>query len=275
MQTSNFHNWEKGIFSVVGEMGGPDTTEEIRFYRRDSPDKIRNGNPYTEDQISYKWNSHGFRCNDFVEGSRNILCLGDSFTVGLGLPVEDTWPMQVGKLYDPEVEVYNLGLCAGSYDYALRAIHKTVDVLKPEAIFILTPLVSNREVPLKKRMITFKPSAITEDNASIPLAPLTQLLMDPTFIAYNKNRNEHLIREICKSRNISLAIVRLENFSIDEFNSVSATEFLKFSMTTQRVETHCIGSEFNLPFARDGFHFGKEWNGVIAQALMKDLQNGK
>jgi len=275
MQQSDFHNWEKGIFSVVGELGGPDSTDEVQYYRRDHSGVNYPGNIYTQDQISYKWNSHGFRCNEFQENTRNILCLGDSFTVGLGVPVEDTWPGQVGKLFDPSVEVYNLGLCAGSLDYVLRAIYKTVDVLKPEAIFILAPLVSSRELPIKKRMITYKPSAIIEDNASTPFDSLIPLLLDPTFISYTNTRNTLLIKEICKARHIPVSIASLENFSIEDFKNESAAEFLKFTTTVQRVETHGIGAELNLPFGRDGFHFGKEWNGFVAQQLMKELSNGK
>jgi lysophospholipase L1-like esterase len=276
MQQSDFYNWEKGIFSAVRELGGPDTTDEIQYYRRDHSGVNYKGNIYTQDQISYKWNSYGFRCNEFKENTRNILCLGDSFTVGLGVPVEHTWPMQLGKLYDPTIEVYNLGLCAGSLDYVLRAIHKTIDILKPEAICILAPLVSNRELPMRKKMIPFKPSAIVEDNvSSVPFESLAPLLLDPTFIEYTTTRNIQHIKEICNSRNIPVAIISVENFSIETFKDVSAAEFLKFSTTVQRVETHSIGSELNLPFGRDGFHFGKEWNSVIAQLLMKELNNGK
>ena len=37
MLTSNFNNWDKGIFSVVNVPGGPEHTETSYWYRRDAP----------------------------------------------------------------------------------------------------------------------------------------------------------------------------------------------------------------------------------------------
>ena len=67
--------------------------------------------------LSYRINEHGFRGADFAaqkpEGTFRVMLLGDSFTFGEGVRLEDTFAVQLeGKLREarPEVEVLNLGV---------------------------------------------------------------------------------------------------------------------------------------------------------------------
>jgi hypothetical protein len=47
---------------------------------------------YTKD-ISYRYNSRGFRDHEWPEDLSDVIwCVGDSFTVGIGQPFEETWP---------------------------------------------------------------------------------------------------------------------------------------------------------------------------------------
>ena len=44
-------------------------------------------------KIDYQYNSRGFRDAEWPDDLSNVIwCIGDSFTVGLGSPVEHTWP---------------------------------------------------------------------------------------------------------------------------------------------------------------------------------------
>ena len=52
---------------------------------------------YTKD-ISYRYNSRGFRDHEWPEDLSDVVwCVGDSFTVGVGQPFEETWPQLLGK----------------------------------------------------------------------------------------------------------------------------------------------------------------------------------
>ena len=52
---------------------------------------------YTKD-ISYRYNSRGFRDHEWPEDLSDVVwCVGDSFTVGIGQPFEETWPQLLGK----------------------------------------------------------------------------------------------------------------------------------------------------------------------------------
>ena len=52
---------------------------------------------YTKD-ISYRYNSRGFRDHEWPEDLSDVVwCVGDSFTVGIGQPFEETWPQVLEK----------------------------------------------------------------------------------------------------------------------------------------------------------------------------------
>jgi len=83
----------------------------------------RNTVRYPEDRgapardVTYRINSRGFREREFrlQEPSRKqrLLCLGDSFTFGTGVAVEDSWPRQFERLCEAEglaVQALNLGV---------------------------------------------------------------------------------------------------------------------------------------------------------------------
>jgi len=70
-----------------------------------------------------KTNSYGFRDDEFSKEKANntfrIIALGDSFTMGLGVNVSDTWPDQLEKKLNRlnksiKFEVFNMGI--GGYD---------------------------------------------------------------------------------------------------------------------------------------------------------------
>ena len=53
-------------------------------------------NGWINQEITYKFNSFAFRCNEFTSDP-SILFLGCSHTVGVGLPIEHTWPTIVAN----------------------------------------------------------------------------------------------------------------------------------------------------------------------------------
>lgn len=69
----------------------------IDWYSSDQEEVFRQNiltspNNYNEFDFNYKFNSHGFRCDEFTEESEMpIVFLGCSMTEGVGLPLEDTW----------------------------------------------------------------------------------------------------------------------------------------------------------------------------------------
>jgi hypothetical protein len=87
--------------------------------------------------ITYQINSEGFRCDEFIENEPCLVALGCSFTVGIGLPLADTWPTLVGKKLG--LRVYNLGWGGSSADTCFRLARYWIPKLKPQVVCMLTP----------------------------------------------------------------------------------------------------------------------------------------
>jgi hypothetical protein len=89
-------------------------------------------------QIEYKYNSRGFRDaewpEDLAQLKQAIWCIGDSYTVGIGSPLEHTWVAQVSKQLG--TRTINVSMPIASNYWMTR---KTLDILthiRPDVIII-------------------------------------------------------------------------------------------------------------------------------------------
>jgi len=96
------------------------------------------------DDIVYKFNSMGYRDIEQYVGTE-ILAIGDSFTLGLGVNVEDTWPAQLSKLLN--YPVLNFSLNGASNDWIARRSTELLDFFKPAALIVHYTFSHRRERP--------------------------------------------------------------------------------------------------------------------------------
>ena len=82
-----------------------------------------------EKNISYCFNSRGFRDEEWPKSSedlqQSIWCLGESFTMGIGSPIEYTWPKSLQNLLS--IRTINVSLDGASNTWIHR---KALDILK-------------------------------------------------------------------------------------------------------------------------------------------------
>ena len=78
---------------------------------------------YPIQDFDYQFNSWGFRGPEYVEhiGKPVNICLGDSFTVNVGGPIDHSWPSQLAERFD--IPTLNLGMDGAGND----AIHLVYD----------------------------------------------------------------------------------------------------------------------------------------------------
>jgi hypothetical protein len=93
-------------------------------------------NDWTDTNVSYHFNSDGFRSADFNKNS-GYMALGCSFTQGVGLPISQAWPWLVG--YHFKLETQNLGIGSGSLDMCFRLAQYWIPRLKPKFVVLLEP----------------------------------------------------------------------------------------------------------------------------------------
>lgn len=91
---------------------------------------------FTHDNVEYKFNSAGFRSDEFSEG-KSILFLGCSHVTGIGLNFEDTMAYQVAKSLG--FKCYNLAVGAGSIDSCFRYALHWIPKIKPNIVVQIQP----------------------------------------------------------------------------------------------------------------------------------------
>ena len=90
---------------------------------------------------TYKFNSHSFRCDEFIEQSDlPILFLGCSNTFGIGLELENTWPYvllnEIKNYTGKKIPLWNLAIPGSSIDEQALVLEYYVDQLKPKIILL-------------------------------------------------------------------------------------------------------------------------------------------
>lgn len=104
--------------------------------------------------VEYHYNSRGFRDSKWPESieelKQAIWCIGDSFTVGLGAPVEHTWPCLLQQ--HTGMRTINLSMDGASNNWISR---KTIGILKeisPKNIIIHWSYISRREETIESTL---------------------------------------------------------------------------------------------------------------------------
>jgi hypothetical protein len=97
--------------------------------------------------VSYKYNSRGFRDAEWPESMSelqdSIWCIGDSFTVGIGSPLEHTWPYAVCQ--QQQKRTINVSMDGASNEWIARkaiSVHKEIN---PKIMIIMWSYFHRRE----------------------------------------------------------------------------------------------------------------------------------
>lgn len=143
---SNYSNQELDFFS----------TDTIELYQKNISENYETMKSFNwiDTKFNYKFNSLGFRSDEFTDHS--ILFLGCSITQGIGMPVEKIFPTLVSRKLD--MPCINLGIERTSANTAFRLAYHFLPKLKPK-IVVATLLYPHRlELLLPDKAIHFIPN---------------------------------------------------------------------------------------------------------------------
>ena len=99
---------------------------------------------YTK-EISYRYNSKGFRDHEWPADMDNVIwCLGDSFTVGIGQPFQETWPQVLEQ--KAKIRCINLGENGCSNDTLCLRLKHLVKTHNPKNVVIMWSYFSRRRI---------------------------------------------------------------------------------------------------------------------------------
>lgn len=102
--------------------------------------------------IRYKFNDRGYRDLDWPEDidqlKRAIWCIGDSFTLGLGSPLEHTWPYLLQK--ETNRRIINVSLNGASNNWISRKTLDILNIICPDTVVIHWSYTHRREKPIEE-----------------------------------------------------------------------------------------------------------------------------
>jgi hypothetical protein len=221
MQNNFINHWQQGIIP-----NSPSDTKNKTFYwsGSDSQESFKK-NPtqgYTETSITYVHNSYGYREEEYdLTSKSNILCLGCSFTMGVGLKLEHSWPSILKKQFK-DSNVYNFGLGGASSDTVVRILANVSSVFNPHAVFILWPSSSRYELYQETQ-------------------PVFYGTWNTNSAHYDLMDDEHTYNNFCKNKLIAELLQYKYNFklvSIESDNLTHDNAFLQLSKNSPARDAH-------------------------------------
>jgi hypothetical protein len=168
-------------------------------------------NPYLlnlrKKTYNYKFNSHGFRCDEFTTASElPILFLGCSHTMGVGLEIEDVWSKvlleKIKNYTGKKIPFWNLSIGGSSIDRQATVLEKYIHALNPKLIFFLVPSMFRRHIVLNDKVIDYKPTRMNVEHYGHSIirnvSRAENVLLDEKYAAYESYKNLRLINTIAK-----------------------------------------------------------------------------
>jgi lysophospholipase L1-like esterase len=289
-------NYNMEMWRYASDLKQPMANPRLPFHH--FPDK--EGDYYG---VHIKTNSMGFRYREITfakpEGTKRILLLGDSFTLGWGVPFEETYSSLLEKYLNQKekrTEVVNLGV--GNYNSIMELeLFKLKGLeLNPDLVILMYYINDAEPTPIVTT--SFKYSLVKHSylvaflfDRYIKLKPLlnksygwneyySNLYKEGLpGLSANREAIKELIR-VCKGRDVQLLIVNIPELRVlKEYPFPSATEFVRGiaregnvvffdllpSLAREEPSTLWVSTEDP--------HANSKANAIIAEALFKKLMS--
>lgn len=91
---------------------------------------------WTDSNVTYTFNSHGFRSDEFVNNNNSLMILGASIVIGTGVSDDDVWTKIVADKLG--MQHYNLGISGGSNDSSFRLGNHYIPQLLPKIVLFVS-----------------------------------------------------------------------------------------------------------------------------------------
>lgn len=260
-------------------------------------EKAKGLSVYSADDISYEFNSHGFRSIEFVHDPEaiNVLVVGESNSIGVGLPFDHVWFNSLAnQLRDrhglKKVKFFNMSMGGITLDYMAMLINQVYDTVNPDFVIILgttffaSTYFMSEDRAKSEDFLCFSLSSvfnpadgkITPDKTFIPpeLYDMSAGFTDDlnlancffkSFMAYS------FIKRICQG-NFFIYFRNPKVYNLDLSQEICKYDkdffnyFIEFSSNVFSPAS-CVAPHF----ARDGIHVGKPNHDHIAEVIEAKL----
>jgi len=247
---------------------------------------------YTKTEITYSFNSEGFRCDEFaLQSDERILFLGCSYTEGIGLPLGEVWPQHIinkirntKKNIGKKIPFWSLAIGAAGTDTESNLLSLYHDILKPSRIIYFLPNLHRRDL-----ITDFGPSILQwgpwffegETALSDAQSKLANKLFIHTKFAYHQSfRSLSLISKIGRIHNSKIDIIIWDQefiihntfykYLMEKCSNINIIPF-KYD---EKYEKSCPSAISRRPEkARDNMHPGAMWQWVASEVIWGNISH--
>jgi len=195
--------------------------------------------------ITYRINSDGFRADEFDSGPY-MVALGCSYTVGIGLPDQATWPRLVAT--ELGLSCANLAWGGNSADTCYRLAEYWVPKLRPNYVCMLAP-------PRHRVEILYDEQDLSGTKLEV-FMPQTWTLLARPYDYYLKHWFLNDENAMINQRKNILAVRQL-------------CADLHIPCTVLQAEDHMSWSREEIGYARDYMHGGPKIHNTLAQKFVE------
>jgi hypothetical protein len=242
--------------------------------------------------VEYVYNSRGFRDQEWPDSveelSNCVWCIGDSFTVGIGSPVEHTWPYLLQQ--SSEQRTINVSLDGASNNWIAKKILSLLQTVAPKVIAIHWSFFHRRELSYEVARDIVWPN-------------FYQSIKDPSWPDCDEFKNftnlpdyiKKEIHEIHKfndqindeARRVHLAMDTTENDIANTYDCIIDVERNKGSTTLihsfipnafvgsiqsiKNLDIVLLNDVVQKDYARDGFHYGPITSQNLVNQTLRQL----
>jgi len=244
------------------------TSHNIKFpgtYNYFSAHTKKISKKYKQDNITYTFNSQGYRCDEFenIKWNESILALGCSYTQGIGLDDKECWSYQLQKkLNMPVVNLAQHGTSIFYHLYNLEILHE----LNPKFVIVQIPDVHR---------FTIFPTDIKKDVRNLGWFSIShstafrRLLKKKEFKPALQQRSDFYFMKVWSENDTHLQYVR---FAVNYIKTLYKDRCFFFGIGTNCQEPYLIQMHAEVyDQARDLGHAGpmshRNWANQLSHAI--------
>jgi hypothetical protein len=264
----------------------------------DHPDRCHNKKRFAQYQhnITYDYNSRGFRDDEWPDIFDDVIwCVGDSFTAGVGVPVEHTWPQLLSKHITQRT--INVSLDGASNNWIARQVNTIINSYNPKTIVVHWSFISRREKTLTEaldlvwedyyskiqerkwpRCRTLEEIKLLPDNVQEKLQPIIDTnIWWANYDIESIRRIQHVNTDLNEDwKNLQSCIHQVSEQQVTKIIHSFIPGWHCGFTTAQEFNFHehtSIGEVNQVDYGRDGFHYDIKTAEMFAQQISQVLDN--
>ncbi len=242
-------------YANVEERWRPSDTEQ-QYHKAKHQFEI----PYGPNDIIYRNNNRGFRCDDFEDFNQHryrILFSGCSFTEGIGLPLEDVWSKVFHSMLCEKIGTYipywNIAVGGTGTDQIVRNLYCEGDLLRPQVVISYIPYLVRRERWHEDKWIIS--SRYNRDDRAAK-----KVFTNERLIQYHTEKNFAFIDLLMEKWDSIFLYSSCDYFF--EFKSINLPRMYKCNSGDALLNY--------LDYARDGIHAGPVSHRTLAEKMFQN-----